>query len=95
MPTTRLLDKLLEIERAVGRVDNTTLRTMIMDAEAHLLHIQRDVITVLEEVRRLREERTPQVDIPQAVVYAEKRRKRAQRKGEQRPALAPKPAFVM
>ena len=96
MPTTRLLDKLLEIERAVGRADNMTLRTMIMDAQAHLLHIQRDVIMVLEEVRRLREEQTQRVQVPADVRRAGDRRQgKRRRRAEPGPVLVRKPAFVM
>lgn len=56
MPTTKLLDTLLKIERSVGRADNATMRNMIMDAENQVLGIQQDVLRVLEELRQARAE---------------------------------------
>jgi hypothetical protein len=55
MPTTKLLETLLEIERAVGHKDDLTIRAMLMEAQTELLRVQADVIRVLEEVKELRE----------------------------------------
>lgn len=55
MSTTKLLETLLNIERSIGRVENTALRNLLMDAQTELLHLQKDAIRLLEEVRRLRE----------------------------------------
>jgi hypothetical protein len=55
MQTTILLEKLLEIERSVGHADQLALRTMVMDAQAEVLHVQREILAVLTEVRNMRE----------------------------------------
>jgi hypothetical protein len=55
MPTTKLLEKLLEIERSLGHQDNLTVRAMLMDAQLELLRVQADVIQVLEDMKELRE----------------------------------------
>ena len=39
---TLLLSKLIAIERAIGVANNHTLRTLVYEAENHLLQIQRD-----------------------------------------------------
>lgn len=54
MPTTKLLEQLLEIERAVGHSDNLTIRAMLMDAQVEVLRVQADVIQVLEDMNQLR-----------------------------------------
>jgi hypothetical protein len=56
MPTTKLLETLLEIERSVGRADNLTIRSMVMEAQAEVLRVQADVIRVLEDMKMLREQ---------------------------------------
>lgn len=56
MPTTELLEKLLEIERSLGHKDNVTIRSMVMDAQVELLRVQADVIRVLEDMSKLREQ---------------------------------------
>jgi hypothetical protein len=56
MPTTRLLEQLLEIERSVGYADNLTIRAMLMEAQAEVLRVQAGVIEVLEDIRELREQ---------------------------------------
>jgi hypothetical protein len=55
MPTTKLLEKLLEIERSVGRMDNLTIRSMLMEAQNEVLRVQADVIEVLEDMKELQE----------------------------------------
>ena len=101
MLTTNLLEKLLEIERSIGRMDNTALRSMLMDAQVQLLHLEKDVIGVLEEVRGLRERQEPVVAVPAALARLEARggeeRRREERWGEERraPAVARKPAFAL
>lgn len=66
MPTTKLLEKLLEIERSLGRVDSTALRHMLIDAETHLLQLQQEVIVLLEEMGRLRQEQAASATAPLA-----------------------------
>jgi hypothetical protein len=56
MPTTKLLEKLLEIERSVGHEDDLTIRSMLMEAQVEVLRVQADVIRVLEDINQLREE---------------------------------------
>ena len=64
MPTTKLLEKLLEIERSLGRVDSTALRHMLIDAETHLLKLQQEVIVLLDEMSRLRQEHAANATAP-------------------------------
>jgi len=40
MNSTILLRKLIAIERMVGKTDNTTLRSLIYDAEDYLIQMQ-------------------------------------------------------
>lgn len=54
MPTTILMEKLLEIERSLGRVDALTLRAMLMDAQGLVVRLEEDVVRVLEELHQLR-----------------------------------------
>jgi hypothetical protein len=56
MPTTELMEKLLEIERAVGHKDNLTIRAMLMEAQVEVLRVQAGVIRVLEDINQLREQ---------------------------------------
>ncbi len=56
MLTTTLLEKLLDIERAVGLTDRMTVRKMLMDLETQVLRLQQELLAALDEVRRLREE---------------------------------------
>jgi hypothetical protein len=56
MPTTRLLEILLEIERRLGHTDPLVLRAMLMDAQAELLHLEADLICVLQEMYQMREQ---------------------------------------
>lgn len=55
MQTTLLLEKLLEIERSIGHVDNLTIRAMLIDAQTQLVNLEEDVIAMLVEMRELRE----------------------------------------
>jgi hypothetical protein len=59
MPTTKLLETLLHIERSVGRAENATLRNLLMDAQNQLLLLQKESIQLLEQVQQLRERREP------------------------------------
>jgi hypothetical protein len=52
--TTVLLNKLLELERMVGRADEMTLRAKLMDAQTDVLRMQAEVIQVLEDMNQLR-----------------------------------------
>jgi len=63
MLTTKLLETLLEIERAVGRAEPTTLRVMLMDAQTQLLDLQKEHIRSLEELHALRERREIQMPV--------------------------------
>lgn len=55
MSTAKLLDQLLEIERAVGHADVLSIRRMLMDAQSQVLGIQEDLVSMLAEMRALRE----------------------------------------
>lgn len=59
MLTTKLLETLLNLERSIGHADHLTLRTMVMDAETQLIAIEKDVLSVFEELRLLRERQEP------------------------------------
>ncbi|MGB7135129.1 MAG: hypothetical protein WBD46_07565, partial [Acidobacteriaceae bacterium] len=63
MLTTKLLETLLEIERAVGRAQPTALRVMLMDAQTQLLRLQKEHIRSLEELHTLRERREIQMPV--------------------------------
>lgn len=63
MPTTKLLETLLQIERSLGRADHAALRNLLMDAQTEVLRIQRDSIEVMEELRRVRERRDTQIPL--------------------------------
>jgi hypothetical protein len=56
MLTSLLLEKLLQIERSLGHVETTTLRTLLMDAEAEALRVQGEMIQVMQDMERLREQ---------------------------------------
>jgi hypothetical protein len=56
MLTSLLLEKLLEIERSVGHTDPLQLRAMLMEAEADVLLVQAEMIGLLQESARLREQ---------------------------------------
>jgi hypothetical protein len=56
MMTSLLLDKLLQIERSLGHVESTTLRGLLMDAEAEALRVQGEMIQVMQDMERLREQ---------------------------------------
>ena len=56
MLTSSLLEKLLEIERRVGSTDPLQLRAMLMEAEADVLSVQAEMIGLLQESARLREQ---------------------------------------
>jgi hypothetical protein len=64
MPTSKLLEKLLEIERSLGHADHLSIRAMVMDAQVEALRVQADVIQVLEDMTVLREQ---QERLPAAV----------------------------
>jgi hypothetical protein len=76
MPTSDLLEKLLEIERSLGRKDDLTIRGMLMDAQVELLRVQAEVISVLEDMNKLREqqERYPRSALSPSSARAEKPR---------------------
>jgi len=57
LTTTTLLEKLLEIERQVGHADNLAIRNMLMDAEADVMRAHQELVELLEQVRRLREQK--------------------------------------
>lgn len=67
MASTRLLEKLLEIERSLGYADSLVIRGMLMDAEAQVLALQQELMAVLVEVRLLREQRAASSPAPFAV----------------------------
>jgi len=48
-----LLNKLLEIERMIGRMDEMTIRAKVMDAQTDVLRVQAETIRLLEENGRL------------------------------------------
>ena len=51
-----LLEKLLEIERSLGRVDPLTVRTMLMEAQTEALHMEQELIGALAELHQIRED---------------------------------------
>ena len=55
METRSLLEKLLEIERAVGRADCLFVRGMLLDAEAMAVEIEHERLALLAEIRELRQ----------------------------------------
>jgi hypothetical protein len=54
MITRLLLQKLLDIEKAVGRGDPMAVRTMVMEAEECVLQMEREFLDTLSENERLR-----------------------------------------
>jgi hypothetical protein len=56
MLTSLLLEKLLQIERSLGHVETTTLRRLLMEAEAEALRVQAETIQVMQDMERLREQ---------------------------------------
>jgi hypothetical protein len=54
MLTSLLLEKLLQIERSLGHVETTTLRGLLMDAEAEALRMQGEMIQVMQDMELLR-----------------------------------------
>lgn len=55
MPTTKLLETLLQIERSVGRAEPAALRRMLMEAEALVMEAHKNALEMLQELRELRE----------------------------------------
>jgi hypothetical protein len=56
MPTTKLLEKLLEIERSLGHEDSLTIRAMLMDAQDELMRVEAAIIRVMEDMQQLRQQ---------------------------------------
>jgi hypothetical protein len=56
MPTTKLLEKLLEIERSLRHTDDLRIRALVMEAQMELLQVQADMIRLLEDMGGLREQ---------------------------------------
>jgi hypothetical protein len=83
MPTTRLLETLLQIERSVGRAEPTALRRLVMEAEGLVLEMHRDSLATLHELRELRERRDVQIPVgswramAQALARAEAEKEKA------------------
>jgi hypothetical protein len=75
MPTTKLLEKLLEIERSLGHADPLTIRAMLMEAQTELLRVEADVLQVMEDMHQLRErqERSATSALSPVSARAEKR----------------------
>lgn len=55
MGAANLIDKLVEIERAVGRTRTAEVHALVLEAQGCVLEIQRQVIETLRENARLRE----------------------------------------
>ncbi|HEY6449011.1 MAG TPA: hypothetical protein VIY53_21330 [Acidobacteriaceae bacterium] len=49
------MQKLLDIERVVGRTDEMTIRSMLMDAEGEAVRVHAELLRTLAEMARLRE----------------------------------------
>jgi hypothetical protein len=49
------LQKLLDIERAVGRADDMTIRCMLMEAQGEAVSVHAELLRTLAEMGRLRE----------------------------------------
>lgn len=52
MDASKLMNKLLELERAIGIADAIQLRNLVMDAETALLEMQRSSLTALHAAAR-------------------------------------------
>jgi hypothetical protein len=55
MSAANLVDKLVEIERAIGRATTADVHAMVLEAQGCVLDIQRQLIDTLRENARLRE----------------------------------------
>lgn len=55
MSAANLIEKLVEIERAVGRARTADVHSMVLEAQGCVLEIQRQIIETLRENTRLRE----------------------------------------
>jgi hypothetical protein len=55
MLTSLLFEKLLQIERSLGLVETTTLRRLLMEAEAETLRVQGEMIQVMQDMESLLE----------------------------------------
>lgn len=51
MNSSQLLNKLTEIERAIGVVDTLSLRRMIVEAQDYILQTQKETIQELRQKR--------------------------------------------
>ncbi len=56
MDTVSLMEKLLQIERAIGEKEAVTLRAMILDAQECVLHMQREFVCTLHARARVIEQ---------------------------------------
>lgn len=88
MGATDLVSKLMEIERAVGRVRALEVHGLVLEAQGYVLEIQRQMIETLRENARLRErmekyEPTSWARAPRLPSHAEIARELA---GKMRPA---------
>lgn len=55
MGATDLIQKLVAIERAVGKVNTAEVHSLVLEAQGYVLEIQRQMIDTLRENGRLRE----------------------------------------
>lgn len=49
MNTARLINQLLEIERALGHVETATIRGMLFDAEESVLDLEKQMIQIMSD----------------------------------------------
>jgi hypothetical protein len=49
MNTAHLITQLLEIEKAIGKIDPATIRSMVFEAEESILQIEQQMIDLLLE----------------------------------------------
>jgi hypothetical protein len=98
MSAANLINKLMEIERAVSRARAAEMHTMVLEAQGCVLEIQRQMIEMLRENARLREKmekyeptsgaRKRQALLPSNAEVAWELARRA-RVGSEEPAAAP------
>lgn len=53
MNTARLISQLLEIEQALGKVDNGTIRGMLFEAQESVLNLEKQMIQILSDYEGL------------------------------------------
>jgi hypothetical protein len=60
MNSALLIDQLVAIEQAVGHAPASQIRVMLAELEDEVLHVNRELIAALDEVKNLRQAAAPQ-----------------------------------